>query len=195
MVGKSIATVHLGVAAFQMEKRGIRTERGNLNREIEITNREIRQLRARINKLKSGLGELLNPAHPIPSIGLADVLTGILEKPEEKTRRKKITDLKTFAKAIAFLQVNDIANLAGLRDKVVDMYNQLGDVSDSLKKIVRRQKTLAEHIRQADFYERNRTGLALYEAAAQYLEDVMNGHTTIPTGKWKKEVMQLASTV
>jgi len=46
---------------------------------------------------------------------------------------------------------------------------------------------------QADFYERNRTGLALYEAAAQYLKDVMNGHTTIPTGKWKKEVTQLAT--
>jgi len=95
------------------------------------------------------------------------------------------------------------------------MYSQLGDVSDSLKKIDRRQKTLAEHIRQADnyfehrelyrqykqvkpkhqadFYERNRTGLALYEAAAQYLKDVMNGHTTIPTGKWKKEVTQLAT--
>jgi hypothetical protein len=36
-----IPTVHLGVAAFQMEKRGIRTERGNRNREIAVTNRNL----------------------------------------------------------------------------------------------------------------------------------------------------------
>ncbi len=33
-----IPSVHLGVAASQMERRGIATERANLNREIEITN-------------------------------------------------------------------------------------------------------------------------------------------------------------
>lgn len=38
-----IPTVHLGVAASAMEKRGIRTERGDLNREIEITNQKLRQ--------------------------------------------------------------------------------------------------------------------------------------------------------
>ena len=50
-----IPTVHLGVAAFQMEKRGIRTERGNINREIEVTNQRLRQLKARISKLQNWL--------------------------------------------------------------------------------------------------------------------------------------------
>ena len=36
LVADQIPTVHLGVAASAMEKRGIRTERGDLNREIEI---------------------------------------------------------------------------------------------------------------------------------------------------------------
>jgi len=38
-----------------MEKRGIRTERGELNREIEVTNQKLRQLKARIAKLQKWL--------------------------------------------------------------------------------------------------------------------------------------------
>lgn len=38
-----IPTVHLGVAASAMEKRGIRTGRGDLNREIEVTNQKLRR--------------------------------------------------------------------------------------------------------------------------------------------------------
>ena len=52
-----IPTVHLGVAASAMEKRGIRTERGDLNREIEVTNQRLRQLKARISKLQDWLKE------------------------------------------------------------------------------------------------------------------------------------------
>ncbi len=215
---EQIPTVHLGVAAFQMEKRGIRTERGDINRQVQLDNKMIRQLRARINKLKSGLDKMLVEAtasNPIPSISLADVLTGILEKPGEKTRRQRIKDLKIFASAVAFAQRYNIVDLPGLRDKVVEMYAELGGVNDRLKQVDRRAKTLDEHIRhadnyfkyralykqykqvkpkhQADFYERNRTGLTLYEAAQNYLAGVMNGRTTIPTAKWKAEAVQLAA--
>ena len=47
-----IPTIHLGVAANQMEQRGIVTERGNTNRKIVSMNQELRQLRARIGKLQ-----------------------------------------------------------------------------------------------------------------------------------------------
>jgi hypothetical protein len=52
-----IPTVHLGVAAAQMERRGIRTERGNINREIEVTNKRLQQIKARLNKLEKWLKE------------------------------------------------------------------------------------------------------------------------------------------
>lgn len=177
----------------------------------------LRQLRARISKLQAGLDELLaeTETHPIPSISFADILTGILEHPEEKTRRQKIGDLKTFARAIAFAQVNGIADLDGLRDKVVDMYSQQHGINDKLKKVEHRLKTLADHIRHADnffehralhkqykqvkpqhqanFYEANRTGLTLYEAAQRYLKPVLNGCTKIPRQAWKDEAAQLVT--
>ena len=54
-----IPTVHMGVAACQMEKKGIATEKGELNRNIQKANRLIREIRAQIGKLKEWLAGLL----------------------------------------------------------------------------------------------------------------------------------------
>ena len=48
-----IPTIHLGVAAHQMEKKGIATDKGNYNRQVAITNNEIKQTKARIRKVKN----------------------------------------------------------------------------------------------------------------------------------------------
>ena len=49
---KQLPTVHMGVAATQMESRGIRTERGDRNREIGRINKLLRNLKIRIEQLK-----------------------------------------------------------------------------------------------------------------------------------------------
>ena len=72
-----IPTVHLGVADSAMEKRGIRTERGDLNSEIEVTNQKLRQLKARISKLKNWLKEEQENTDP-PT--LDDYIQGILSR-------------------------------------------------------------------------------------------------------------------
>ena len=63
-----------------MEKRGIRTERGDLNREIEVTNKRLRQLKARISKLQGWLKAESETTKP-PT--LADYIQGKL-KPIER---------------------------------------------------------------------------------------------------------------
>ena len=50
-----IPTVHIGVAASQMEKKGIATERGELNRSIKAANRLLCDIKAQIGKLKEWL--------------------------------------------------------------------------------------------------------------------------------------------
>jgi len=54
-----IPTIHLGVAAHQMEQRGIETERGNINRAIKFANQKLRNLGARIAEIKGELETLL----------------------------------------------------------------------------------------------------------------------------------------
>ena len=204
-----IPTVHLGVAAFQMEKRGIRTERGNLNREIEVTNQCLRQLKARISKLQNWLKEEAANTEP-PT--LADVIQGILSKREQSGKQSRYTtihNLKAAANMLMFLQTNDIKDMAGLEEKVEDMYGKQRSIAEKLKPIDRRLKTLDEHISNAEkyfqyrdiyrkykqqkpkkqeaFYESHRMELTHYEAAERYLNAVMNGKTSIPLKSWKAE--------
>lgn len=204
-----IPTVHLGIAAFQMEKRGIPTERGNLNREIEVTNQRLRQLKARISKLQNWLkDEAANTEPPT----LADVIQGILSKRErsgEQSRYTTIHNLKAAANMLYFLQTNNIKDMAGLEEKVEDMYGAQRVIAEELKPIDRRLKTLDEHISNAEkyfqyrdiyrqykqqkpkkqeaFYESHRMELTHYEAAERYLNAVMNGKTGIPLKAWKTE--------
>lgn len=46
-----IPSVHLGPAASQMEKRGIRTDKGEVNRQIAADNKLLKEIKARITRL------------------------------------------------------------------------------------------------------------------------------------------------
>ena len=46
-----IPSVHLGPAASQMEKRGIRTDKGKVNRQIAADNKLLKEIKARITRL------------------------------------------------------------------------------------------------------------------------------------------------
>ena len=49
---ENLPTKHLGVSASQMEKRGIETSRGSINREIQSSNKELHELDSQIRILK-----------------------------------------------------------------------------------------------------------------------------------------------
>lgn len=151
-----IPSIHLGVVANQMEKRGIQTERGNINREIEVTNQQLRQLKARIKKLQEWISEEeLNTAPPT----LADIVSEILEKKERHT----LTNLKEGAKIYNFLIENNISDLKDLEKKLSDMIGKQFAVSDKLKPINRRLETLDEHFRHSENYKKYRGHKAQYD--------------------------------
>jgi hypothetical protein len=142
-----------------MERRGIRTERGNINREIEISNKQLRQLKARINHLKDWLKEERDTA---PTT-LADVLNEILSGGENKNRYRQIADLKLAAKTLSFIQQHKVTNIAELREAVGGFYGRQLAISDKLKPIDRRLKTLDEHIRHSENFKSYRGYKAQYE--------------------------------
>ena len=49
-----IPSVHLGPAASQMEKRGIRTDKGEVNRQIAADNKLLKEIKARITVFIAG---------------------------------------------------------------------------------------------------------------------------------------------
>jgi chromosome segregation ATPase len=164
-----IPTVHLGTAASQMEKRGIRTERGNINREIEVTNQRLRQLKARIVKLQSWLKEEQDNIE-LPT--LTDIITNILERREQTGTRSRygtIHNLKAAANILNFLTSNKIFDMAGLAEKLDTMTDKQFTIRDELKKVERRLKTLDEHIRHSGNFKGYRGHNTKYEKLyAQY---------------------------
>jgi len=209
-----VPTIHLGVAASQMERKGIRTERGDINREIEVANSLLRQLKARINKLTDWTKEEAeNPTPPT----LADVISNILQQrqAEQPGRYGSAYNLKAAANMLNFLTENNIQDKAGLDEKFKSMIGRQLDIGDKLKPIERRLKTLDEHIKQAEmyfehrdvynqytqqkpkkqeaFYESHRREITLFECAKSYLTAHMNDKTTIPTKSWKAEREKLVA--
>jgi len=210
---EQLPTIHLGVAAHQMEKRGIRTERGDINREIEVTNQKLRQLKARISKLQNWLKE--EAANTTPPT-LADIISDILSRQanaDKSPNYQALSNAKNASKILTFLQENQITDIAGLDAKLKDMIGKRFEIRDSLKTTEQRLKTLSEHIRQADnyrehqatykeykrltgkkkeaFYKTHRREISLYKSAKAYLESTMKGKTTIPTKAWKDEYAML----
>jgi hypothetical protein len=149
---EQIPTVHLGVAAHQMEKHGIKTERGNLNREIGVANQKLRQLKARINKLQDWLNEEIIKEEP-PT--LHDVLNNILSRDRESDEYinyDAISNLQADAKILIFIQDNNITELSELDDKIKDMSAQNKKMQEKLKPIERRLAALDEHIKHTENY-------------------------------------------
>ena len=196
---EQIPTIHMGAAASQLEKRGIVTERGDINRKIISMNQELRQLRARIGKLQKWLDEevktetIMQKSHPIPSENLISILSNMLGTNEGKKRWQKIADLKSTASALAFLHENDITALPKLKEKVNAIRGELIDVREKLKPIEQRLKTLDEHIHQAEIYgqyknrKRSDSEEILFVAAKKYLSAHLNGRNKIPLAAWKTE--------
>lgn len=195
-----IPTIHLGVAASQMEKRGIVTERGNLNREIEVSNQRLRQLKARMGKLQNWLKEETENT-TLPT--LADYIQEILSRKAKAGKShvsQSVYNLKDAANILNFLTRNHIMNMVGLDEKFSSMIGEQFDIRDKLKPIERRLPVLKKHIEQANIYLKykgkkklNKADQILFTAANAYLKGVMNGKTTLPTRAWKEEYARLTA--
>jgi chromosome segregation ATPase len=188
-----------------MEKRGIKTERGNLNREIGVTNLKLRQLKARINKLQDWLNEEAAKTEP-PT--LYDVIYNILEQ-DEASQYSKIRNLKAAAQTLMFLQNNNITDISELDEKIKAMSAQNKEMQDKLKPIERRLTILNEHIKHTENYtsyrniykkyenidNQNKRGLyrrdnyheiLQYEAAVKYFKS-NSFDKNLPLAKWRAE--------
>ena len=151
-----IPTIHMGVSASQMERTGIRTDKGNYNRQVAITNNEIKQTKARICKVKNWL--YAQPLSNAPS--LMDIMGGISDSKNLKSKWQKIKNLKTSANVLNFLTSNNITGMDEFCDKCVQIHEQLREVTGEIQKAERRLTTLAEHLAHA---ENGKTHKAVYQ--------------------------------
>ena len=209
---EQIPTIHLGVAASQMEHKGITTERGNINREIKAHNRILAEIKAKIASLKNWLADIFKRKEKQPpEQNLIEILQE-LSKPQKVNMQYQIYNPKKLAEQIQYLQDNKIFTVAQLDETVNSIRDEYDNIRITLKEVEGRLKSLAELVKQAEIYRRHRelykqyhslsgnkadmfrirnyTEIALYEAAEKYLKENVNGNT-LAVGKWKTDIATL----
>ena len=126
-----IPSVHQGPAASQMEKRGIRTDKGEVNRQIAADNKLLKEIKARITRLyRWSKAEAEKPQTQQSS------LTALWEAQQQlnapRTRTGKIRALQESAALFSFLQANGIQSMQQLHEKIADMNSRYYDLSAAI---------------------------------------------------------------
>lgn len=209
---EQIPTIHLGVAASQMERKGIETERGNINREIKAHNKILAEIKAKISALKNWLADIFKRKETQPPEQNIIEILQELSMPQKINMHYRIYNPKKLAEQIQYLQDNNIFTIPQLDEKLGFVRNEYENIRINLKDVEGRLKSLAELVKQAEIYRRHRdlykqyhslsgnkadmfrirnyAEIALYEAAEKYLKENVNG-STVEVGKWKSDIETL----
>ena len=170
-----IPTVHVGVSATQMEKKGIVTERGELNRNINAANRILREIRRLVRGLKDWIAELkerkatllealaearAQASEPtIPQL-LARYMEQRGEERADWTSKGKlkgaVSDFNKVQAAMEFLRQKEISTVETLDRQLDGISETAVAIRDSMRKAERRIKdidTLLSHIGNYEKYK------------------------------------------
>ena len=146
-------TVHEGVAVRQMEAKGIATDKGERNRWIRSANAMLRTLREKIKAMTVWLEEIRAESQ---SPTLAALLTDYYDMRNAGawSNKAKVSNLKRFAAAAAYLQENSLHTLDDLQNHLNLLRKSLHGVKSNLDAKHSRIKQLREMMRYAEQYER-----------------------------------------
>ena len=174
-----LPTIHEGATVRAMEKKGIRTEKGEFNRWIKATNAVIRDIKKKITLLFDWIAEakaeLAKPQTP----DLVSLLNAYYtqRRAGAYSQKGKVSNLKEMNETFNYLRANGIYTLEDLESHV----NEHSSTTESLKKTLDGQTARMKEIKQ------------LYDSSAafQNLKPVYDGLQKIkfekPRAKYKAE--------
>ena len=167
-----IPTIHEGPTVRQMEAKGIRTDKGELNRWITATNRMIRDVTKKIKSLFSWMAEVREELSQPQTPNLVDLLLSYLNERNAGaySNRGKVRNLKEITKTINYLRDNGLLTVDDLQLRLSTLESSFSNVSGGMKSKSARMKTLQDLIRSAEIYHR--------------LKPI---HDELNTIKWKKQ--------
>ena len=149
----TVPTVHMGPAVTQMERRGIATNIGNLNRDIKSVNNLLRNVRKTIRDLLDWIAEARksNKSEEISSPFLSDLLNKYLslrsserENWSSYGKQKGATDdLKAVSQAIIYLNSKELVTLDDLDNALQDLNEKAKPISAEMKKAERRMQVIS----------------------------------------------------
>ena len=151
---EQIPTIHEGPSVRAMEAKGIRTDKGDLNRWIRKTNAMLREAKQKIAALigwmKDVKAELSNPQPPTLNDLLA--LHCANRNKGAYSNKAKNANLQRYAEAFSFLQSKNLYTVDDLENTLHAMQNKIDTLKKSASAKQSHIKELDELFRMAQYY-------------------------------------------
>ena len=197
---EELPQIHLGTSSYQMEKKGIQTERGNQNRKIIALNLEFKKLKAELSKLTSWIGSLLGSLqvkydeykqekkeeyeNKAELFNLYEYISIYYDLQGEKARKlnhyasnKKIGgDLRRFSKARIYLKDNNLKTIADLQEKINTLQSQNKKISQDIKAKTARIENLNKCFIYADIIKDNKQVFEEWNSKSLFKDSFYNAH-------------------
>ena len=155
-----IPTVHMGAAVCALERKGIETNIGNLNRDIKAANRMMNAIRSTIKSLRDWIADIVSAtkeafaemeaekknASPDLSTLLRDYMN--LRKAERSDwsrygqQKGTADDLKAVSKALIYLKEHELFTLEDLDTALQGVNQRAGVISKEMKTASDRMKVI-----------------------------------------------------
>jgi prefoldin subunit 5 len=155
-----VPTVHMGAAVCALERKGVETNIGNLNRDIQAANRMMNAVRRTIKNLRSWIAEILEATKAAFAETEADkkntspTLTALLSsylnlrKAERSEwsrygqQKGTVDDLKTVSQAMNYLQNHELFTLEDLDVALQGVNEKAKTISAAMKKAEKRMQVI-----------------------------------------------------
>lgn len=197
---EELPQIHLGTSSYQMEKKGIQTERGNQNRKIIALNLEFKKLKAELSKLTSWIGSLLGSLqvkydeykqekkeeyeNKAELFNLYEYISIYYDIQGEKARKlnpyasnKKIgADLRRFSKARIYLKHNNLKTIADLQEKISTLQAKNKKISQDIKAKTARIESLNKCFTYADIIKDNKQVFEEWNSKSLFKDSFYNSH-------------------
>ena len=152
---EQIPTQHEGPTVRAMEAKGIRTDKGNLNRWIRKTNAMLREAKqkiaALIDWLKEVKAELSKPQPPT----LVELLSAYYDNRNKGaySSKARIANLKKLSEAVSYLEAKQLYTADDLDTALHTMQDEIDTLKKSASGKQARIKDLDELLRMAGYYK------------------------------------------
>lgn len=186
---EELPQIHLGTASYQMEKKGIQTERGNHNRKIIALNKEFKKLKEEIAEIGNWILSLVNMVKGLlkgfskekqEEYNLTPDLFNVhsyletyynIQKELSKNlsydsrMRKEHFDFKKYVKALSYMSSNNLKTIIDIQCKKDEVLTKLKENKESIADCNKQIKNIEILIKQAKIMREHKTVYDRYRGA------------------------------
>jgi ATP-dependent exoDNAse (exonuclease V) alpha subunit len=216
-----IPTIHEGYEVQAMEKKGIRTEVGNLNRMIRKLNEMWISLKESIRWIQTLQEEISEELYHRYNPTLVESLQEYYDRRNEVadtyaygSNKAHLTNLQEFSSVIVYLEQHQITSVEELHGRVEELESVVADCRkeiaghreqiaelakrlDEAKRMEQHQPLMDKYNsiwfkgKKASFYKEHKKQIDQYQMCRRKLEPYRDKEGNLPLAKWERERQEL----